>query len=126
MKNNIEKVYGKLPKKKLGLKKHKIDLTLADDLMQKSEDLSTLLSFAEDDNDFLGSAVQRILMIDTELIDNKRLIEEFQEEYFKFLDLANELGVEIPNEIFNGLAISEQLTRLTDDMTFKINSIKNK
>jgi hypothetical protein len=126
MKNNIEKVYGKLPKKKLGLKKHKIDLNLADDLMQKSDDLSTLFSFAEDDNDFLGGAVQRILMIDTELIDNKRLIEEFQEEYFKFLDLANELGVEIPNEIFNGLAISEQLSRLTDDMTFKINSIKNK
>ena len=126
MKNNIEKVYGKLPKKKLGLKNHKIDLTLADDLMQKSNDLSALLGFAEDDNDFLGSAVQRILMIDTELIDNKRLIEEFQEEYFKFLDLANELGVEIPNEIFNGLAISEQLSRLSDDMTFKINSIKNK
>jgi hypothetical protein len=126
MKNNIEKVYGKLPKKKVGLKKHKIDLSLVDDLMQKSDDLSALFGFAEDDNDFLGSAVQRILMIDTELIDNKRLIEEFQEEYFKFLDLANELGVEIPNEIFNGLAISEQLSRLTDDMTFKINSIKNK
>ena len=126
MKNNIEKVYGKLPKKKLGLKNHKIDLTLADDLMQKSNDISSLLGFAEDDNDFLGGAVQRILMIDTELIDNKRLIEEFQEEYFKFLDLANELGVEIPNEIFNGLSMSEELKRLTDDMTFKINSIKNK
>jgi len=126
MKNNIEKVYGKLPKKKLGLKNHKIDLTLADDLMQKSNDISALLGFAEDDNDFLGGAVQRILMIDTELIDNKRLIEEFQEEYFKFLDLANELGVEIPNEIFNGLSMSEELKRLTDDMTFKINSIKNK
>jgi len=32
MKNNIQKVYSKLPKKKLGLKKHKIDLGIVDDL----------------------------------------------------------------------------------------------
>lgn len=33
MKNNIEKVYGKLPKKKVDLKKHKVDLGIVDDLV---------------------------------------------------------------------------------------------
>jgi len=36
MKNNIEKVYGKLPKKKVDLKKHKIDLGLVDDIYNES------------------------------------------------------------------------------------------
>jgi len=33
MKSNIQKVYSKLPKKKLGLKKHKIDLGIVNELV---------------------------------------------------------------------------------------------
>ena len=39
MKNNIEKVYGKLPKKKLGLKKHKVELGLVQDLEDRVYDM---------------------------------------------------------------------------------------
>lgn len=124
MKSNIEKVYSKLPQKKHNFKAHKVALGLMDDLMQKANDISALIGFAEDDKDFLNTAVQRILMIDTELIDNKRLVEEFEEEYFKFVDLAKELGVEIPRELATSYTSALELKNLTDDMKFKINSIK--
>tara|TARA_R100001198_G_C5046971_1_gene104874 strand:+ start:25 stop:453 length:429 start_codon:yes stop_codon:yes gene_type:complete len=41
MKNNIEKVYGKLPKKKLGLKKHKVALSLVDDIDKLTSEIQT-------------------------------------------------------------------------------------
>ena len=44
MKNNIEKVYGKLPKKKVDLKKHKIALGLLDNFNYENEYLQDEVS----------------------------------------------------------------------------------
>jgi len=88
MKNNIEKVYGKLPKKKLGLKKHKIDLGIVQDIIQifkEGQDQFTTAASMEDRA--LGeyeNSLQTLL----------RAEELINETYSQ----AQDLGVEIPSE----------------------------
>ena len=50
MKNNIEKVYGKLPNKKLGLKKHNVKLSLAEDINIDINLIEPIMNDGEDYN----------------------------------------------------------------------------
>jgi len=88
MKNNIEKVYGKLPKKKLGLKKHKIDLGVVQDIIQ---------IFQEGQDQFTTAAS----MEDRALGEYENSLQTLlrAEELITVIEIgAQDLGVEIPSE----------------------------
>tara|TARA_R110001606_G_C15038287_1_gene611889 strand:+ start:202 stop:576 length:375 start_codon:yes stop_codon:yes gene_type:complete len=122
MKNNIEKVYGKLPNKKLGLKKHKIDLGLVQDLedrvyniVPKYEDLKEM---NEQKVDFYNQYSDLKDKVD-------RLVEEIKEEKNEILNQldeakskANELGIELDV----GVVIEKELDQLDVFLQFLNNS----
>jgi len=88
MKNNIEKVYGKLPKKKLGLKKHKVDLGVVQDIIQ---------IFKEGQDQFTTAAS----MEDRALGEYENSLQTLlrAEELIVTIEVgAEDLGVEIPRE----------------------------
>ena len=63
MKNNIEKVYGKLPKKKLGLKNHNVKLSLAEDINIAINLIEPIMNDGEDYNAKLRDLGKRIAEI---------------------------------------------------------------
>tara|TARA_R100000935_G_C2791188_1_gene146090 strand:+ start:112 stop:597 length:486 start_codon:yes stop_codon:yes gene_type:complete len=58
MKNNIQKVYSKLPQKKLGLKKHKIDLSLISELESAFSNVESFDNAEDDFNNVVVTAKQ--------------------------------------------------------------------
>jgi hypothetical protein len=88
MKNNIEKVYGKLPKKKLGLKNHKIELGIVQDIIQifseAQEQFSTAASLEDRALGEYENSLQTLL----------RAEELINEAYSQ----AQDLGVEMPSD----------------------------
>lgn len=92
MKNNIEKVYGKLPKKKLGLKKHKIALGLVDELSStaalfiRAEE--TIKERKEDIERTKNSLKEYIEIIDGAVKEQQRIIGLTK-------DAAEQLGIDI-------------------------------
>ena len=77
MKNNIEKVYGKLPKKKVGLKKHKVDLSLVDDIDKLTSEIQT-------DIDFSATIIDKIdtqmVAVDVAMNEMRTVIEDAEIE----------------------------------------------
>ena len=107
MKSNIQKVYSKLPKKKLGLKKHKIDLAVGDELQNLSNEASKYLDKLAEEIDNAFYPVRQIekLMSDMSpeiygLNDFTNALMKFEEQYQKdtqrINELADELGMQIP------------------------------
>ncbi len=88
MKNNIEKVYGKLPKKKVDLKNHKIELGIVQDIIQifieAQEQFTTAASMEDRALGEYENSLQTLL----------RAEELINEAYSQ----AQDLGVEIPRE----------------------------
>ncbi len=106
MKNNIEKVYGKLPKKKLGLKKHKIDLAVGDELSSLEEQVVSLSKKFDDNVGLAYDPLRQVEKIVEELPDEINGFQEFlnalqqlEEQYLKdeqkVRDFENELGLKI-------------------------------
>jgi vacuolar-type H+-ATPase subunit I/STV1 len=106
MKNNIEKVYGKLPKKKLGLKKHKIDLAVGNELSSLEEQVVSLSQKFDDNVGLAYDPLRQVEKIVEELPDEINGFQEFlnalqqlEEQYLKdeqkVRDFENELGVKI-------------------------------
>ncbi len=107
MKNNIEKVYGKLPKKKLGLKKHKVDLGIVDELVaikngayQGGMDTANkVVDIAIKVNNTLNNLTDDVRYYNTYKAityeDLGRQIEYVQELMDKATAAADELGVDV-------------------------------
>ena len=105
MKSNIQKVYSKLPKKKLGLKKHKVALTVADDIDQAINMITPLMQDGENYSSNLRKLGQRISDLNTELENELTLAsafiglgyiatEQVDEALNKAEDAAASLGLE--------------------------------
>jgi len=108
MKNNIEKVYGKLPKKKLGLKKHKIDLSLVDDIYKATqastdtlESIDTLVTYASkitEDYRLIKERIDLVLPeLDGQLNEANDIFEKGATILSKSQNSAEELGISINN-----------------------------
>jgi len=108
MKNNIEKVYGKLPKKKLGLKKHKIDLSLVDDIYKATEastdtleSIDTLVTYANritEDYRLIKERIDLVLPeLDGQLNEANDIFEKSATILSKAQNSAEELGISINN-----------------------------
>lgn len=123
MKNNIEKVYGKLPKKKLGLKKHKVDLGLVDDIKSKGDSISEMIGFVRQDKQDVEMAISKIRMIKTDYNSIISMSDELDDLYNKFDEMAYELGLEIPDDIYSIGNNSKELRRLTDELAKLIDNI---
>ena len=115
MKSNIQKVYSKLQKKKLGLKKHKVDLYLIDDIkdnLQSFEEAESEASYlAYELGDELINTIDRQQQEVGNEIDNfivngsVRMLGEIAENISaamnKIQDISEEMGIN-PNEIYEG------------------------
>ena len=123
MKNNIEKVYGKLPKKKLGLKKHKIDLGLVDDIKSKGDSISEMIGLVRQDKQDVEMAISKMRMIKTDYNSVIAMSDELDDLYNKFDEMAYELGLEIPDDIYSIGSNSKELRRLTDELAKLIDNI---
>ena len=123
MKSNIQKVYSKLPKKKLGLKKHKIDLGLVDDIKSKGDSISKMIGFVRQDKQDVEMAISKMRMIKTGYNSTIAMADELDDLYNKFDEMAYELGLEIPDDIYSIGRNSKELRRLTDELAKLINNI---
>jgi hypothetical protein len=97
MKNNIEKVYGKLPKKKVNLKNHKVDLKSAQQLKNSLEKADASWSVLNDDLlDWvdtyidLQNKVNAVINLYDNWVSDKDVLEN---SIIGFEEKANELGV---------------------------------
>ena len=95
MKNNIEKVYGKLPKK-VNLKNHKVDLALIDDVVNAYENIKN-----ESDSLYMKvrKAAQDIYEVTSE---SRNIIEKIyatEDNVSAIIESTNNLGIELPSEV---------------------------
>jgi|TARA_R110000764_G_scaffold40399_1_gene90255 hypothetical protein len=114
MKNNIQKVYSKLPKKKLGLKKHKIDLGLVDDVFDENRRIVEILDEAINQYRDTADLLLRISGMYDQNIN--RINDAIQK--------ANELGAnDIENELITAKDIAEKYKEISADRANKIFSL---
>ena len=108
MKSNIEKVYSKLPQKKHNLGKHKVDLSVIDEIkkqLTKSEDI--LNKIKSEENDFLNlknvfEKAENDLLEFNNIYSNNRensdvFYKELMENFDNLYDATKEIGIDITN-----------------------------
>ena len=108
MKSNIEKVYSKLPQKKHNLGKHKVDLSVIDEIkkqLTKSEDI--LNKIKSEENDFLNlknvfEKAENDLLEFKNIYSNNRensdvFYQELMENFDNLYDASKEIGIDITN-----------------------------
>ena len=112
MKSRLEKVYSKLPNQKVNLKKHKVDLSLVDDIQNELDSFEQAESeasyLAYDYGDEIMEAYSEFSMkysLDDYIINGStKYLEESAEILSRALNelqtKAEELGID-PNEILN-------------------------
>jgi len=122
MKSNIEKVYGKFPKK-VYLKNHKVDLGLVDDIKSKGDSISEMIGFVRQDKQDVEMAISKMRMIKTSYNSTISMADELDDLYNTFDEMAYELGIEIPDEIYSIGSNSKELRRLTDELAKLIDNI---
>jgi len=93
MKNNIEKVYGKLPKKKVDLKNHKVELESVQELKNQINLITNSNLLAEEVIENYNQALREANSFYTEF---NRIYENFINVAFDVLKKAEDLGVDIP------------------------------
>ena len=123
MKNNIEKVYSKLPQKKHNFGKHKVALGLLDDLRERKNTVDQLIDFAKTDKQAISEAISKIRMAISEIPDNYRNADALEEDYISFSDKADELGIEIPQEAKDADGSATELRRVTEELEKLIDSL---
>jgi hypothetical protein len=123
MKSRLEKVYDKMPKKKLGLKKHKVDLGLVDDIKSKGDSIAEMIGLVRQDKQDVEMAISKMRMIKTDYNSIISMADELDDLYNKFDEMAYELGLEIPDDIYSIGSNSKELRRLTDELAKLIDNI---
>ena len=123
MKSRLEKVYSKLPNQKVNLKAHKVELGLMDDLRERKNTVDQLIDFAKTDKQAISEAISKIRMALTEIPDNYRNADALEEDFLSFSDKADELGIEIPQEVRDADAAADELRRVTEELEKLINGL---
>ena len=123
MKSRLEKVYSKLPNQKVNLKAHKVELGLMDDLRERKNTVDQLIDFAKTDKQAISEAISKIRMALTEIPDNYRNADALEEDFLSFSDKADELGIEIPQEVRDADAAADELRRVTEALEKLINGL---
>ena len=123
MKSRLEKVYSKLPNQKVNLKKQKVELGLMDDLRERKNTVDQLIDFAKTDKQAISEAISKIRMALTEIPDNYRNADALEEDFLSFSDKADELGIEIPQEVRDADAAADELRRVTEALEKLINGL---
>ena len=91
MKSNIQKVYSKLPKKKLDLKKHKVALGLIDDIEYSSEFTNEMIGSLDYTVDnWFDEKFDQMIEIYNDIYD---VYINNSENYLKVADFANDQRV---------------------------------
>lgn len=126
MKSRLEKVYDKMPNKKVGLKKHKVDLSIVDDIANEAEflrdsyDEASYLAYEWGDE--IIEAYEDFRMkynLDNYIVNgNTRFLEERGERMQGLVgeleNKANDLGID-PAELIQGY----------DEIIFMVDNYKN-
>ena len=123
MKNNIQKVYSKLPQKKHNFGKHKIDLGLLDDLRERKASVDEAIEFVKTDTQEIAPAISKIRMALTEMSEHYNMADALEEDFLSFSDKADELGIEIPQEVRDADAAADELRRVTEALEKLINGL---
>ncbi len=134
MKNNIEKVYGKLPKKKLGLKKHKIDLMIRENEIDAATETFRNergeLDFILKNKlpDVLNELRDFISTIDNSETELNNIIDIYKDVMSEYESKANELGVDVGaipeyNFIDTRIFEAEQQLEIASELRESINNL---
>jgi|TARA_R110002167_G_scaffold116643_1_gene291963 chromosome segregation ATPase len=123
MKSRLEKVYSKLPNQKVNLKAQKVELGLMDDLRERKASVDEAIEFAKTDKQAISEAISKIRMALTEIPDNYRNADALEEDFLSFSDKADELGIEIPQEVRDADAAADELRRVTEELEKLINGL---
>ena len=123
MKSRLEKVYSKLPNQKVNLKAQKVELGLMDDLRERKNTVDQLIDFAKTDKQAISEAISKIRMAISEIPDNYRNADALEEDFLSFSDKADELGIEIPQEVRDADAAADELRRVTEELEKLINGL---
>ena len=96
MKSNIEKVYSKLPQKKHNLGKHKVDLSMIDDIVNSYESIKSEADGLMMD---VRKAAQDIDEVSSRAKDIINQIDGTDSEVERIVQSVNDLGIELPSEV---------------------------
>ena len=123
MKSRLEKVYSKLPNQKVNLKAHKVELGLMDDLRERKASVDEAIEFVKTDTQEIAPAISKIRMALTEMSEHYNMADALEEDFLSFSDKADELGIEIPQEVRDADAAADELRRVTEALEKLINGL---
>ena len=123
MKSRLEKVYSKLPNKKVNLKAQKVELGLMDDLRERKASVDEAIEFVKTDTQEIAPAISKIRMALTEMSEHYNMADALEEDFLSFSDKADELGIEIPQEVRDADAAADELRRVTEELEKLINGL---
>ena len=123
MKSRLEKVYSKLPNKKVNLKAQKVELGLMDDLRERKASVDEAIEFVKTDTQEIAPAISKIRMALTEMSEHYNMADALEEDFLSFSDKADELGIEIPQEVKDADAAADELRRVTEELEKLINGL---
>ena len=123
MKSRLEKVYSKLPNQKVNLKAQKVELGLMDDLRERKASVDEAIEFVKTDTQEIAPAISKIRMALTEMSEHYNMADALEEDFLSFSDKADELGIEIPQEVRDADAAADELRRVTEELEKLINGL---
>lgn len=123
MKSRLEKVYSKLPNQKVNLKAQKVELGLMDDLRERKASVDEAIEFVKTDTQEIAPAISKIRMALTEMSEHYNMADALEEDFLSFSDKADELGIEIPQEVRDADAAADELRRVTEALEKLINGL---
>tara|TARA_B110000285_G_scaffold27593_1_gene27216 strand:+ start:459 stop:830 length:372 start_codon:yes stop_codon:yes gene_type:complete len=123
MKSNIDKVYSKLPNKKHNFRKQRVDLSLIDDIKKQGEYISELIGIAKEDKKDLETAIRKIMVVKDNYDSTIALTDELDALYNEFDAKAEDLGIEIPDDVYSIGRNSKELKDLQEELIKLIDNI---